>query len=128
MFQRRYHKCYCQKKYNEKIIENVCNNVGVAPEYKCNYKNNFDENLTCSCEQNNCGCGFDEEVSGFPENPMLGQSYVPIQEMKKTFVPCVGLKMGTIFPELVSPYMPCQSIEENAFIKAKNEIGEGCNK
>ena len=37
--------------------------------------------------------------------------------MDKTFTPCVGLKMGTIFPELVSPYSPCQSVEENAFIK-----------
>ena len=38
---------------------------------------------------------------------MLAQSYVPWQTMDKTFKPCVGLKMGTIFPELVSPYVPC---------------------
>ena len=48
----------------------------------------------------------------FPDNAVLAQSYVPFQFMDKTFKPCVGLKMGTIFPELVSPYVPCQSIEE----------------
>ena len=35
--------------------------------------------------------------------------------------------MGSIFPELISPYKPCQSLEENAFIEANNEPGEGCN-
>ena len=64
----------------------------------------------------------------FPENPMLAQSYVPIQTLNKTFIPSVGLKMGTIFPELVSPYSPCQSLEEIAFIKAMNKTKEGCNK
>ena len=70
-------------------------------------------------DNDSCDCGFDEEFNGFPTNPMYGQSYVPIQTMDRTFTPCVGLRMGTIFPELVSPYSPCQSIEENAFIKAK---------
>ena len=75
-----------------------------------------------------CGCGFEEEESVFPTNPMLGQSYVPWQVMDQTFKPCIGLKMGTIFPELVSPYVPCQSIEEINYIKCMNKIGEGCNK
>ena len=74
-----------------------------------------------------CGCGFDSEVNLFPSNPMLAQSYVPIQYMDKTFTPCCGLKMGTIFPELVSPYRPGQSMEEIAYLRARNEIGEGCN-
>ena len=75
-----------------------------------------------------CECGFEEEESVFPENPMLGQSYVPIQYMDKTFKPCVGLKMGTIFPELVSPYTPCQSMREIEYITATNTVKEGCNK
>ena len=75
-----------------------------------------------------CGCGFDEEYNMFPENPSLAQSYVPIQYMDKTFKPCVGLKMGTIFPELVSPYVPGQSMEEIEFIRNANTIGKGCNK
>lgn len=128
MFNRRYKNCCCQKNYNEKIIEDICNDVGTSADYKCECTNKCGCKSTCSCTKNNCGCGFDEEESMFPENPMFGQSYVPIQVMNKTFTPCVGLKMGTIFPELVSPYVPCQSIEENAFIKQANKIGEGCNK
>ena len=79
-------------------------------------------------DDDSCECGFNKEDSMFPENAMLGQSYVPTQKMDKTFIPCVGLKNGTIFPELVNPYSPCQSMEEIAFIKAMNTIGKGCNK
>ena len=116
---RNYKKCYCMNnsyrnsdcEANKDIIENICDNVA-----------SFEENM------NNCDCGFDEEYNVFPENPMLAQSYVPMQYMDKTFKPCVGLKMGTIFPELVSPYVPCQSMEENAYIERMNTIGKGCNK
>ena len=74
-----------------------------------------------------CECGFEEEDMLFPTNPMLAQSYVPFQYMDQTFKPCVGLRNGTIFPELVSPYSPGQSMEEIAFIEKTNKIGEGCN-
>lgn len=83
----------------------------------------------CTHPKNDCDCGFDMDTeSVFPDSPMFGQSYVPIQRMNKVFTPEVGLKMGTIFPELVSPYMPCQSIREIEFVKNSNEIGEGCNR
>ena len=126
----RYNRCCCQNKYNPEIIESLCNNVGTTADYA------QDPGNICSCRRNNmvntnsCSCGFDEEpVSNmFPSNPMLGQSYVPLQEMNRTFTPCCGLKMGTIFPELVSPYVPCQSMEEINFIRESNEIGKGCNK
>lgn len=107
--------CCCNNSYDENIIETACNNCGVNAEY-------YTEN------NNSCACGFSQGESVFPQNPTLAQSYVPIQRMNKTFTPCVGLKMGTIFPELVSPYAPCQSVEEIAFIKAMNEVGKGCNK
>lgn len=74
-----------------------------------------------------CDCGFDEKNSFFPEKPMFAQSYVPIQTMDKVFIPSVGLKMGTIFPELVSPYMPGQSQREIEYIRNTNTIKEGCN-
>lgn len=106
--------CSCNKSDKEDVIEDICENA--APIYTC------EEYSKKSCE-----CGFDEE-SPFPANPMLGQSYVPIQRMNKTFTPCVGLKMGTIFPELVSPYAPGQSMAEIEYIRRTNEIGEGCNK
>ena len=38
-----------------------------------------------------------------------------------------GLKNGTIFPELVSPYEPCQSMQFINYLKNRNNIGEGCN-
>lgn len=116
MYNCRYKKCCCQKNYDTKIIETACNDCGTVAQY-------YTESMSKPCD-----CGFDEGESVFPLNPLLAQSYVPIQTMDKTFTPCVGLKMGTIFPELVSPYTPCQSIEEIAFIKAMNTVGKGCNK
>ena len=103
-----------------------------------NYNNSCDDNnemMETNCQdvvsyeqyEDGCACGFDEEYNVFPENPMLAQSYVPIQYMDKTFKPSIGLKMGTIFPELVSPYVPGQSMEEIEYLKRANNIGEGCN-
>ena len=117
MYNRRYRKCYCQNNFDNKIIETACNNCGITADY-----------YTAKSKDDSCDCGFNEEDSMFPQNPMLAQSYVPIQKLNKTFTPCVGLKMGTIYPELVSPYKPCDSIEEIAFIKAMNTVKEGCNK
>ena len=119
-----YRRCCCQNNYNPEVIETLCNNVGTTAEYATV------NNCGCGCMQDsqmNCGCGFDEEESVFPSNPMLAQSYVPIQQMNKTFTPCCGLKMGTIFPELVSPYVPGQSMAEIDYLRNSNEIGEGCN-
>ena len=119
MYNCRRRRCFCMnnnynKKCNEDMLETACQNKCPCQE------NDYD---------NNCGCGFDDDnyQDVFPENPMLAQSYVPIQYMDKTFKPCVGLKMGTIYPELVSPYMPGQSMEEMAYIEKTNKIGEGCN-
>ena len=120
MFSRRFKRCYCMNNdntnSNNNMFEDKCNNV-----CSCNYE---------EYDKNDCECGFDEEyeMGVFPENPMLAQSYVPWQYMDKTFKPCVGLKMGTIFPELVSPYVPCQSMRTDEFIRNTNKIGEGCNK
>ena len=118
----RYRRNCCQNNYNPEVLETLCNNVGTTAEFAMQVAN-FN-NMGNSC---GCNCGFDEQPSPFPSNPMLAQSYVPIQEMNQTFTPQCGLKMGTIFPELVSPYMPCQSMLENEYLKARNEIGEGCN-
>jgi hypothetical protein len=96
--------------YSQYMLETKCNNVS-------SYVYSDDE----------CSCGFDEETNAFPSNPVFGQSYVPIQYMDTTFTPSVGLENGTIFPELVSPYSPGQSMEEIAYIARMNSIGEGCN-
>lgn len=122
----RYKQCYCM---NNNFRNNSCEMQSDIMETQCS---NVYNNSCSSCNQDDyvdcCECGFDEEENNvFPENPMLGQSYVPIQYMDKTFKPCVGLKMGTIFPELVSPYYPGQSMSEMEFISATNSIKEGCN-
>ena len=109
----------CPNMYNNEdvsnVLEDVCDNVATLSA--------FDDD-----DDDSCSCGFNTGMNIFPEEPTLAQSYVPYQFMDKTFKPCVGLKMGTIFPELVSPYAPCQSIEEIEFIKATNKIGKGCNR
>ena len=102
--------CSCSMPKKEEMLEDKCSNVSSVDTFDMN-----------------CDCGFDED-NRFPMNPMYAQSYVPIQTMKNVFTPEVGLKMGTIFPELVSPYVPNQSIEEIEYIKATNNVGEGCNR
>lgn len=104
-----------------------------------NYENVPEESLETSCcnvendiyDTNECECGFTEEEHGFPNNPMYAQSYVVTQVMGRTFTPEIGLKMGTIFPELVSPYVPNQTECEIEYIKSRNDIGNcnigGCN-
>ena len=112
---------YCNN--NNQVLEDVCDDVS-------NYNTASNNNCDMDCyEMNNydCGCGFDTEESVFPMNPMLAQSYVPIQTLDKTFTPCCGLKNGTIFPELVSPYEPCDSMRFIDYLKRRNSIGEGCN-
>ena len=117
--------CMCYNNDNQ-VLEDVCDNVS---SYDMASDNNCCNCNTDCCQMNqyDCSCGFDTEESVFPSNPMLAQSYVPIQRMNKTFTPCCGLKNGTIFPELVSPYEPCQSMEFINYLKRRNTIGEGCN-
>ena len=115
--------------YNQKNRQYSCMN-NVNENYEKEKLEQACQNEYCKCEEydEDCGCGFnDEEENEFPENPVLGQSYVPMQFMDKTFKPKVGLKMGTIYPELVSPYCPGQSMKEIAYLESANTIGEGCN-
>ena len=55
-------------------------------------------------------------------NIELAQSYVPWQIMGETFTPDVGLKMGTIFPELVSPYIPGESLEIMNYLARRDNV------
>ena len=108
-------RCCCMNNNSQNInpnqIETMCNNVYSTIEYN-----------------DSCECGFgDDEIDVFPSNPMLAQSYVPYQFMDKTFKPNVGLQNGAIFPELVSPYMPCDSMRDIEFIRNTNSLGGGCN-
>ena len=116
----RCNKCCYMNHYN-----NSCNSVNNAIEEKCkdNICSYVEDNHT-----NNCQCGFYQEYNVFPSNPMLAQSYVPIQNMGEVFTPCCGLENGTIFPELVTTYCPGDSMNNIEYLRIRNTIGEGCNK
>ena len=103
------------------LIEDTCDEASKIAEIAEKIYNN-------SSQDGQCSCGYDErDGNGLPECPVLAQAYVPIQKIDKTFCPDVGLRMGTLYPELVRPYMPNQSMMVNNFIADANEIGEGCN-
>ena len=67
----------------------------------CNSNNNIYESTTCS----------NNRSSVFPENYLYGHAYTPNQTLENTYVPEIGLQNGSIFPELISPYTPGQSID-----------------
>ncbi len=91
--------------------------------YKCKCCNSCRQNsqmITINNQNSNmndkCSCGFNDP-SVFPENYMYGQSYVPIQYIDTTFKPNVALKMGSLYPELVSPYTAGQGMEEIEYLR-----------
>lgn len=120
----RHNNCGCN---NIKKCDNNCNAPALATqnfERECGDSSiMIMQDLPCNYD---CSCGF-YEYDGMPEFPQLGQCYVPIQKLNQTYDSCMGLQMGTIFPELVRPYVPYQSIEQSAFIESMNQIREGCN-
>lgn len=111
----RYNKC---KNYyhNIDVIDSACDNIPTITD------------LEYMSDDLGCECGFSEDINYFPYNPMLAQSYVPYQYMGKTYTPACGLQKGSMFPELVAEYEPCQSMREIEYIRKTNEIGKGCNK
>lgn len=104
-----YNRCRnCNESYQNKSIK------------KC------EKNKAMCDNDEKCACGFENDPTVFPENYMYGQSYVPIQYIDQIFKPEIGLQMGTIFPELVSPYVPGQSMEEIAYLKEKTRHEGQC--
>ena len=90
--------------------------------YNCNLNNIIPRNSinTNNPEYDECECGFsDEQDVLFTKNPMYGHAYVPIQKMGNVFKQNHGLEKGTIFPELVSPYSPNDSVIENEFLESQ---------
>ena len=61
----------------------------------------------------------------FPNNYLYGYAYTPNQTIKETFCPRDGLRNGSMFPELVSPYYPGQSIDFIEYLKTTDRNG-GC--
>lgn len=88
----------CRRNYYDNMENNkMINNMS--------YNNQFAD--TCSgCNK----CTYNLQ-SVFPNNYLYGYAYTPVQTLSEIFTPQVGLKQGTIFPELVSPYCPGQSMD-----------------
>ena len=96
------------------------------------YQNSNCRMNSCRCNniRNHCNSGIYADICNendstpvFPENYLYGHAYTPNQTMKNIFVPEIGLNNGTIFPELVSPYSPGQSMD---FINYLKEGGVHC--
>lgn len=119
------------------------NNNYVSGHSQLNYKRNCNDcqdddssmyENSCMCNNDSCSmmlennmmasCGFNQEISMFPSNAMYGNSYVKNQIMNKVYTPEIALKMGTMFPELVSPYSPCDSMRVINFLKSSNNVRE----
>lgn len=77
--------------------------------YNDNFMNNEIVNNNINSNFNRCSCNMQAQT--FPDNYLYGYAYTPVQTMNETYNPNVGLQNGTIFPELVSPYYPGQSMD-----------------
>ena len=103
-----------------------CNNCHSNKDNHDMYETSCNIDPYDDMDTDSCSCGFNE-YSAFPDRWMYGHSYVPHQRLNQVYTPEIGLKMGTIFPELVSPYCPGQSLEVMNYLKDSNTIGGGCN-
>ena len=91
-------RCNCRCNSRNRTCNSNC-------QYRNNNYNNSNTNNCNSCMNNNF------RTNAFPENYLYGYAYTPNHCMNKTFCPEEGLHQGSIFPELVSPYSPGQSID-----------------
>lgn len=79
-------------------------------------------NSNSNCRNNNCSSIYSNicqntNTSAFPENYLYGHAYTPVQSLNNTYNPEIGLQNGSIFPELISPYSPGQSIDFIEFLR-----------
>ena len=107
-----FRQCNCNNQYNNSYDDDNDNGYN----YNCN-DNMYEQGCMTNQMQpdfdngNSCSCGY-ESSNVFPNTLLYASSYVPHQYMKKVYTPEMGLKMGTIFPELSNPYCP-RSISRN---------------
>ena len=81
--------------------------------------NSFNNNTTNSDD----GFGMTTGYNNLPSNVRYGYAYVPVQTLRTVYSPNEGLAYGTMFPELVSPYYPNQSMNEIDYLRNYNERG-----
>ena len=111
--------CNCRRRYNQ----NFNNNCGCRNRNNMNYFNMYNQNNSNCCYMNantNNNCS-----NPFPDNFLYGHAYTPTQNLRDTFDPQTGLDNGSMFPELVSPYYPGQSMDFIEYLKTTGRNG-GC--
>lgn len=77
---------------------------------------------------NNNGNNWDDVMRAayngtFPSTLRYGNAYVPVQTLRNVYSPREGLSYGSMFPELVFPYSPNQSLAEVNYLRNYNERG-----
>ena len=88
-------------------------------------RNRRNRSNSCCCNCRNC-----RELPMCPEYPVLANSYVPYQYLDELFEPAEALENGTVFPELVRPYVQNESqciikyLEETKTCEEVDECGE----
>lgn len=82
--------------------------------------NNFQNTNSSNMFSNYC----QNRTNVFPENYLYGHAYTPVQTLNNTYTPEAGLQNGSIFPELISPYSPCQSINFIEYLKYGGSANE----
>ena len=98
-----------------------CNNDYSTMEMR--NSNNQKNNLADLYMDYNSNNNYYNNNNVFPNNYLFGHAYTPNQIMRKTFSHEVGLKHGTIFPELVSPYCPGQSMDFINYLRTNRGMG-----
>ena len=107
-------KCNCRCQRN-----NTCR----YQNYNMNSYNMYsNSNMNCNCMNSTT----ETNSNPFPSNYLFGHAYTPNQELGNTFNPEIGLENGSMFPELVSPYYPGQSMEFIEYLKTVDRNG-GCS-
>lgn len=91
-------------------------------EIRTDFNNRYNSNSNNFNNIYNSNLSNFNQTSGFPIKYMYGHAYVPNQVFRNTFTPQEGLEKGTMFPELVSPYMPLDSMREIEFLRKGGRI------
>ncbi len=88
-------------------------------------KSSCSNNNNSCCNLNNCqsNTGYSNTCNRTVYNTNVfetysyANAYVPNQVLCTPFSPMQGLQNGTMFPELVRPYSPGQSLEQMNYLK-----------
>lgn len=86
-----------------------CNNCN-SRSYSSSNSTNLNNTSNINSSSNIYNTNFSQS-GAFPSNYLYGHAYTPTQTMCRTYTPEIGLQNGSIFPELVSPYSPGQSMD-----------------